>query len=38
MTAMTENPMFCVQEQIRTVGLVPDYADDTVWIDMESGR
>jgi hypothetical protein len=29
--------MFCVQEKIRDRGYDPQYAEDTVWIDMESG-
>jgi hypothetical protein len=34
---MTQNPMFCVQEKKKDVGYHPDYSDDTVWINMESG-
>lgn len=33
----TSNPMFCVQEKKRIVGLDAAYATETVWIDMESG-
>lgn len=33
----TENPMFCVQERYRSYGYSTDYAEDTVWIDMDSG-
>jgi hypothetical protein len=29
--------MFCVQIKVRDVGYDSDYADDTVWMDMESG-
>ncbi len=35
---MTMNPMFCVQEKKRVVGMDANYATETVWIDMESGN
>lgn len=33
----TENPMFCVQEKKRVVGMDPNYSTETVWIDMVNG-
>lgn len=35
---LTKDPMFCVQKCVRDVGYSPDYAEDTVWINMESGE
>ena len=33
----TAEPMFCLQIKMRDVGYAPDYAGETVWINMESG-
>ena len=34
----TLNPMFCVKEKHREYGFDTAYADQTVWIDIESGE
>jgi hypothetical protein len=34
---MTQNPMFCVQEKKRIVGMDANYASETVWVNMTSG-
>jgi len=33
----TSNPMFCVQILVRDVGYDPNYATETVWVNMDSG-
>lgn len=33
----TAEPMFCVQKKVRDIGYIPDYCEDTVWINMQSG-
>lgn len=33
----TCNPMFCLQIKVRDRGYDPEYSEDTIWIDMESG-
>ena len=33
----TTNPMFCVQEKRRETGYDPQWTDNRVWIDHESG-
>ena len=34
---ITQNPMFCVQEKRRIVGMDASYSENTVWIDTQSG-
>jgi len=33
----TAEPMFCLQIKVRDTGYDPNYAGDTVWIDMAGG-